>query len=195
LSHVTDDSTAKLRWPLDDAKAEAEPGLRRTYDTWSPQVKRWVRSLGGPAADVEDLAQEVFIVVDRKWGSFDGRNLGGWLFRITARTVSDYRRRSWFRRLFHRAPELTLLELEHPSGTPEEALRRKQDERQLYALLDKISEKRRTAFVLFEIEGRTGEEIAELLDIPVATVWTRLHHARKQFLELVEEWLRQEEPR
>jgi RNA polymerase sigma-70 factor (ECF subfamily) len=53
-----------------------------------------------------------------------------------------------------------------------------------------MAEKRRTAFVLFEIEGYSGEEIAELFGIPVATVWTRLHHARKDYFRLVDAYQR-----
>jgi RNA polymerase sigma-70 factor (ECF subfamily) len=44
----------------------------------------------------------------------------------------------------------------------------------------------RTAFVLFEIESYSGEEIAELEGIPLNTVWTRLHHARKRFFDLID---------
>ena len=46
-------------------------------------------------------------------------------------------------------------------------------------VLDRMSPLRRTAFMLFEIEGYSGEEIAELEQIPLATVYTRLHHARR----------------
>ena len=46
-----------------------------------------------------------------------------------------------------------------------------------------MSEKRRTALILSEIEGYSGEEIARLQGIPVATVRTRLFHARREFLE------------
>ena len=50
-----------------------------------------------------------------------------------------------------------------------------------------MSDVRRTTFILFEVEGYSGEEIAELQGIPLNTVWTRLHHARKEFLRLVSE--------
>jgi RNA polymerase sigma-70 factor (ECF subfamily) len=58
-------------------------------------------------------------------------------------------------------------------------------QRLLVRLLAKMSEKRRRVFVLFEVEGYRGEEIADILDVPVNTVWTRLHHARKDFFALV----------
>jgi RNA polymerase sigma-70 factor (ECF subfamily) len=48
-----------------------------------------------------------------------------------------------------------------------------------------MSESHRTAFILFEVEGYSGDEIAQLEDIPVNTVWTRLHHARRELYTLV----------
>jgi RNA polymerase sigma-70 factor (ECF subfamily) len=47
-----------------------------------------------------------------------------------------------------------------------------------------MDEERRTAFVLFEIDGLSGEEIARIQDVPLNTVWTRLHHARREFFSL-----------
>jgi RNA polymerase sigma-70 factor (ECF subfamily) len=57
-----------------------------------------------------------------------------------------------------------------------------------------MSEKRRTTLVLFEIEGYSGEEIARIQDIPLATVWTRLHHARKDFFKLVKDHAERNRP-
>jgi RNA polymerase sigma-70 factor (ECF subfamily) len=48
-----------------------------------------------------------------------------------------------------------------------------------------MSDKRRTVFALFEVEGYGGEEIADILDVPINTVWTRLHYARKDFFALL----------
>jgi RNA polymerase sigma-70 factor (ECF subfamily) len=60
----------------------------------------------------------------------------------------------------------------------------------LEALVSKMTEKRRVAFRLFEVEGYGGEEIAEILDVPINTVWTRLFHARKEFFALLAEYRR-----
>jgi RNA polymerase sigma-70 factor (ECF subfamily) len=155
------------------------------YEQWFERVCRWLRALGGPQSDVEDLAQEVFIVVRRKLPAFDGRNLGGWLYRISARTASDARRRAWFKHLFSRRDAVDLESLAHASALPDGALERKESERELYALLDRIGEKRRRALILAEIEGCSGEEIAALEGIPVATARTRLFHARRDLVELV----------
>ena len=53
----------------------------------------------------------------------------------------------------------------------------------LARLLEGMTEKKRSVLVLFELEGYSGEEIAQLQGVPVDTVWTRLHHARRELRE------------
>ena len=155
------------------------------YDAWFHPVYRWVRALGGPEADSEDLTQEVFAVVQRKLPRFDGQNLSGWLYCITERTVSDHRRRSWFRNIFLRPRDVAVEELQCSAANSEELLERKGEQQRFYCLVAKMNAKWRNTFVLFEITGYSGEEIAELEGIPAATVRTHLHRARKEFLALV----------
>lgn len=154
------------------------------YEAHFTEVARWARALGGPDADAEDLAQEVFLVVRRKLAAFDGRNLPGWLYAIVRRTVSDYRRRAWFVKLFRGGRPLH--ESDEAAGSdPARDLERREDARRLDRLLGRLPETRRETFVLYEVLGYTGEEIASLQGIPVNTVWTRLHQARKEFMALV----------
>src|SRR5262249_10260724 len=120
-----------------------------------------------------------FLIVRRKLDSFDGRHLAAWIYRITQSVVRDYRRRAWFRRVF-------FAEVEEVAA-PGQLAERVEAQQLVGRQLEKMSVKHRTAFVLFEIEGYSGEEIAALEGVPVATVWTRLHHARKQFVTLVAE--------
>jgi RNA polymerase sigma-70 factor (ECF subfamily) len=165
----------------------SEENVRRTFDsvyrTCFVDVARWVRALGANDADVEDLTQEVFIIVRRKLASFDGRNLPGFLYRIAQRTVRDHRRSAWFRNLLGKRAPLPELVSSSPSGLQwiQQAERRKV----LESILARMSEKRRTTFILFEVEGYSGEEIAQIQSLPLKTVWTRLHHARKDFMRLV----------
>ncbi len=153
------------------------------YDDWFEEVMRWVRALGGPDGELEDLTQEIFLVVQRKLDQFDGQHLPAWLYRITQRTVSDYRRRSWFKNFFSKRQEIAFDALATSARNPEELLSQKQTRRLLHRVLDEMSEKRRASFVLFEIEGYSCEQIAELEGISVSNVWTRVHHARKDFFE------------
>lgn len=156
------------------------------YNAWFPSVYRWVRAQVGPHADFEDISQEVFVVVQRKLHGFDGQNLAGWLYRITQRTVSDYRRRSWFRKLFQRPRNIAFDDIEASAANQCELLERSQEQRRFYRLVARMNKKWRDSFVLFEIDGYSGDEIAGMQGIPAATVRTHLHRARKEFLELVE---------
>jgi RNA polymerase sigma-70 factor (ECF subfamily) len=149
-------------------------------------VARWARALGGMDADVDDISQEVFIVVRRKLHQFAGPSLPAWLYGITRKTVSDYRRRAWIRRLLGGGTH----SLDHTRWQPLVAADpsdRIDAQRILRSVLVKLTAVRRTAFILFEIEGYSGEEIAELEEIPIATVYTRLYHARRDFLRYTAE--------
>jgi len=170
-----------------------ELDFREIYESWFHDVVKWIYALGMPASETEDLAQEIFLVVRRKLAQFDGGNLPGWLFRITQLTVRDHRRRAWFRNLVFRRQQVDLTQLPHGADGPGRSYEQSEERRRLEVLLSKMSDKRRATFVLFEIEGYSGEEIAGIQDIPLGTVWTRLHHARKEFWRLVREHQRREE--
>jgi RNA polymerase sigma-70 factor (ECF subfamily) len=175
-----------------DADATRAPlEFAAVYRTWFHEVSRWARALGGLEADLDDLAQEVFLVVRRKLAGFDGANLPGWLYAITARTVSDYRRRAWFRNLFRRGAA-RLETIPSAAAGPAELLEEREARRALDRLLSGLSLKLRSTFLLFEIEGYSGEEIARLQGIPVATVWTRLYNARREVVALVRNHVRKE---
>ena len=177
--------------PLAEARAAAPSGpdarFRAIYDTWFDDVTRWLYALGVPSSDTEDLAQEIFLVVRRKMDRFDGGNLAGWLYRIAQLTVRDHRRRAWFKNLTQRRKEVDLAALPQIAGSPAVTYEEAENRRRLQALVGRMSEKLGTTFVLFEIEGYSGEENAEIQDVPLGTVWTRLHHARKAFWKLVPE--------
>jgi RNA polymerase sigma-70 factor (ECF subfamily) len=158
------------------------PSFHEIYDKWFDEVAKWVRAMGGPSADRDDLVQDVFVVVHRRLPDFDGKNLGGWLYQITRRRVRDFRRLAWFKRLLFRDGHA----LDRASSTgvgPEGALQIKDQQRLLDGLLMGLMEEQRVAFVLFEIEEYSGEQIAEFQGVPLNTVWARIHTARKKLRE------------
>jgi RNA polymerase sigma-70 factor (ECF subfamily) len=158
--------------------------FRAIYDAWFEDVSRWIRALGGLEADRDDIVQEVFLVVRRRLSAFDGANVAGWLYRITRRQVRDFRRRTWVKHIFTKRRVEEPDALVHGGGGPAVVLEHKEEQRILHLILGKIREERRSAFVLFEIEGLSGDEIARIQNVPTNTVWTRLHHARKEFFAL-----------
>ena len=167
--------------------------FEEVYHAYFRQTVAWMRGMGVPEAEIEDVAQEVFLVVRSKLSHFHGGNLAGWLYRIANLTVRNFRRRAWFKNLFLRGKEIDSMELAGPSTTPAMALEKKQDQHVLAQMLARISDKRRTTLILFEIEGYSGQEIARLHGVPVKTVWTRLHHARKALVAMVATRRRQRE--
>ena len=158
--------------------------FRSLYDAWYADVARWIRALGGPPADRDDLLQEVFVVVHRRLPEFDGRNVAGWLFRITAHRVRDFRRQRWIKNIFGRStpPDERLAA---PGPTPVLTLETREKQQHLERLLATLGSSLRETFVLFEIDGYTGEEIAELQGVPLNTVRARIHRARKKLTGLL----------
>ena len=71
-------------------------------------------------------------------------------------------------------------ELSRPGPDPLDNLETKEKQRLLATQLDKLNHSERAALVLFEIEGMSGSEIAELQQVPLNTVWARIHSARKK---------------
>jgi RNA polymerase sigma-70 factor, ECF subfamily len=176
--------------PLD---TDSPRDFESVYDAWLTEVSRWIHSLGGPEADRDDIVQEVFLVVRRRLSDFRGDNMAGWLYRITRRQVRDFRRRVWFKHIFSRRSSANLDRMPSGGTGPAAALEQKEKLRTLHALLEKMNDDRRSALVLFEIEGLSGEDIARIQNIPVATVWSRLHQARKELLAMAERLRRQQD--
>jgi RNA polymerase sigma-70 factor (ECF subfamily) len=154
----------------------------RLYEAYADFVRRAVIRLGGPRADIDDLVQDIFVVAMRKRASFEGRStVRTWLYGIAIKVVVSARRRAAVRELFGLRPGY------EPADplTPLDVFEHREASRLVYALLDKIGEKKRTVLILHEMEGLSSEEIAEIVGVPKNTVHTRLHHARKEFLALL----------
>lgn len=158
---------------------------RGLYEKHAAFVMNTARSLGTPPAESEDVAQEVFLIAFRRLDRFTTGQLRTWLYRICANVVSDHHRRRRVRQAFAsllpdgRAPDSPA-----PGPTPEGHVARKQAQEKVSQILARMSPKKREVFALFELDGLTGPEIAERVGCPVDTVWTRLHHARRDFARI-----------
>jgi RNA polymerase sigma-70 factor (ECF subfamily) len=169
------------------------PSFEAIYDAYYDVVARWIRALGGPTADRDDLVQEVFLVVYRRLPDFDGGNLMGWLYRITTHQVRDYQRLVWIRHIFARGVDVSP-QVPSVRPTPLMTLETRERQQKLEWLLSRLSERHRAAFVLFEIEGYTAEEIGDMQSVSVNTVRARIHRARKKMSALVKVTARSRAP-
>ncbi len=177
------------RNPLDEV-------LDRIYERHVADVDRWVRRLVGPREDVEDIVHDVFLIAVRRRGTFRGdASVKTWLFRIAHHVVRGRRRRERVRRwLFARHAE-GLSAQSGPTATPLEEVEQSEQAKRLYTALDRLPDNYRTALILYEIEGLSGEEVAELVGVQLGTIWVRLHRARARLLrELSSEPSGKEEP-
>jgi len=154
------------------------------YQEHAQNVARWVARLGGPGVDVEDVTQEVFLVVDRRLREFrhDSR-LSTWLFSITAKVVANDRRRRKVRRWWFRLTPNAGSDIAHEGETALEQIETRERRGQFYDALEALNERQRRVLVLFELEGISIADIAELTGLRAGNVRVVLHRARAAFLK------------
>ena len=146
-------------------------------------VWRTLKAFGLPSATVEDAVQDVFVVVHRRLPDFEGRSsIRTWLFRI-ARWVVTYERR---RARSKPAHEPIDDDVGDAAPDPYERVARSEGLRALERVLLRMDEEKRLVFVLMDIEEMKAHEVAELFEINVNTVYSRLRLAREQFRRLLE---------
>ena len=152
--------------------------LKRVYEEHGPWIRAALARLGGPEVDADDLLHEVFLVALKRPDVFiNNDEPRAWLYGVAVNVAAAARRRARVRRWFG----LEAAEAITDGRTPERSVEQSDAKKHVYAALDQLSEKKRTVFILFELEGLSGEEIAKAVDCPLKTVWTRLFHARKEF--------------
>lgn len=143
-------------------------------------IWRSLRRLGvRPEAAVDDAVQRVFEIAARKTDDLQAGTERAFLFKTALLVAAEERRRQ--HQTTERAASAEPADLESPGLDPERALSARRERQQLDELLDELPEKLRTVFVLFELEGLTSAEIANLLGVPVGTVASRLRLARQHF--------------
>jgi RNA polymerase sigma factor (sigma-70 family) len=162
------------------------PGFTSLYAEHYDFVWRCALRMGAPAAELEDIVQDCFVVALRRYGEFDPRGRGRpstWLFGILRNVLRNHARASRRRvarlELFGRAHETD----EQPPQSAEAALAG----RLLDEFLATLDEDKRAAFVLAEIEGMTGPELAAALGLNLNTANSRLRAARQAFVQHFEE--------
>ncbi|MEM9067824.1 MAG: sigma-70 family RNA polymerase sigma factor [Myxococcota bacterium] len=155
------------------------PTLAEIFRDHAAFVLRVVRRFGAAEADVEDVAQEVFLVLHRRLADYDPeRPIRPWIYAIAFRVTSDARRKTQ-RAATLRAPT------PEPEVAPDRALELQHARRLLDEALDSLSADARFVFVGYELEGMSMKEIAEAANAPLQTCYSRLHSARARVIDFV----------
>jgi RNA polymerase sigma factor (sigma-70 family) len=155
------------------------------YDRYDRDVRRVIARLGVPPCDVDDLVQTTFLEVLNCAERYDGRECGKpWLIGLAVIMVRRHRRS-----LVRLAARLSSWASLPSSGTetPEDSVGASQAAGKAQGALNRLSPKKREAFVLLALEGLSGEEAAKSVGVPLQTIWTRLHHARRELRAALEE--------
>ena len=182
------------RWPLtlnarDDAKAPATrakslpDALAQIYDAHFDFVWRNARRLGVPESSADDVTQDVFMIVQRRLESYDGRaSMQAWIYGILIRVVRDHRR-SFRRKGARNLPfEQQSRELgAAPGPTPSEQAECAERAQLMDKLLAELDEDKRTLLILSELEEWTLREIAEFYGSNTNTIHSRLRAAKRAF--------------
>jgi RNA polymerase sigma-70 factor (ECF subfamily) len=151
--------------------------LEGLYSEHAAFVFRSVRRLGVPLGCVEDAVQDVFLVVHRRLGEFEGRSqVRTWLFGIVRRVVRDHRPSRRQEATDQRALDALPADALGPLALAERA----QAARVLQSLLDALDDEKREAFVLVDLEEMSVPEAAEALSANVNTVYSRVRAARQE---------------
>jgi RNA polymerase sigma-70 factor (ECF subfamily) len=172
-----------LRRPAREAEAEQGPDLSAIYGQRAEFVWLTLQRLGVRDADLEDLSHDVFLVAHRKLRTYDGTSrVTTWLFGICLRLAANYRRRAHVR-LERPMGGVETYEAVADAREPEEMLSMREARARLSAILDGMDLGKRAVLVMFEVEGLTCAQIAGEMGIPVGTVYSRLHAARRAFAD------------
>jgi RNA polymerase sigma factor (sigma-70 family) len=150
--------------------------LGTLFDRHEPGLRRYLCRMGVARADVDDLVQASFLELARAASRFEPERPGrAWIYGVASILLRRHRQlsrraaerlRSWVGSLHAR------------QATPAELVECDETERRFARAFAALSEKKREVFVLVTLEGLSGEEAAQVLAVPINTVWTRLHHAR-----------------
>lgn len=160
-----------------DEEPDRQPGdgpFDTIYDREFDYVWRSLGRLGVAEPELADAVHEVFLVLHRRWNELDhNRSLRPWLYGVARRVAPALR---------SRAQEVPTEDVDLAAPVDPLVAQR----RLLWSALSKLDDDRRDVVILHDLEGYTGAEIAEQLDIPINTVHSRLRLARIDLVAAVE---------
>jgi RNA polymerase sigma factor (sigma-70 family) len=159
------------------SETEVLPDWEAIVEQHSDRVYRLALRLTGNRHDAEDLTQEVFVRVFRSLHTYTPGTFEGWLHRITTNLFLDAARRK-SRIRFDALPDDADNRLPSPVATPDAAYLNQTFDADIEAALASLSPEFRAAVVLCDVEGLSYEEIADVLDLKMGTVRSRIHRGR-----------------
>lgn len=162
---------------LSRSKTHQNVDFPELFRTHTPYVWRVLRRLGVHERDIEDVAQDVFVTAHTNLHKFEGRSqIRTWVYGICINRARDYLRLARVRREIPTEilPDTTL------EANQEQHIDQKNSLAKLDQMLQHLDEDKRAVFVLFDIEELPMEDVAQALECPVQTAYSRLYAARAE---------------
>jgi RNA polymerase sigma-70 factor (ECF subfamily) len=185
--------------PLEDRQLieRCRSGDREAFDElvrrYEKQAYNLAYRLSGNYHDASDVVVEAFVRVFQGLHTFRGEaNFGTWLHRVVVNTFLDMRKRSKGRQNVSLEEQLELdgdtltRQIEDTSPGPEELVEKEEREEVLQRAIAQLPPERRILIVLYHFENLSYEEIAQMLNLPVGTVKSRLNRARLALREILQ---------
>jgi RNA polymerase sigma-70 factor (ECF subfamily) len=177
--------------------ARCKRGERNAFDDlirrYEKKVYNFAFRLSGNYDEANDVASETFVRVYNALHNFRGdSSFITWLFRITTNVYLDERKRKRARpyesldEMIELDETTVVRQIEDPSPTPAESLEKQESGDMLQQAINSLPEYQRMMIVMYHTENRSYEEIAEVLDLPIGTVKSRLNRARLSLREKLE---------
>lgn len=161
--------------------------FRYLYQRYCPRVRSLLFQLTSKSEGLDDLTQEVFVKVHRSLPGFRGDSqFSTWLFRVTYNVCQDARRKQSRRLQVVTLPEYNSLENLPVSDEREDNLTRLNRQKLVQRALDSLSEEQREVIVLHDLQEKPQDEVAQILDVPVGTVKSRIYYGRRKLKEWFE---------
>lgn len=159
----------------DDQRARV---LAQLFEAEFAYVWTCLRRLGVLAKDAEDLTHDVFLQVHAKLHLYDRtRPVRPWLFGFAYRVAADYRRRA----RNHREADDGAEEVAGDGPIADAVLETREEESLVQTALSTLAMDRRALLIAYEVDGAAMKDIAQVLEIPLHTAYSRLRVAREEF--------------
>ncbi|WP_437285370.1 RNA polymerase sigma factor [Sorangium sp. So ce406] len=172
--------------PEPAAAPPPRPSFEEVYTSLLPYVLRVLWRMGVPARNLRDVAQDVFLVVHRRFEEYDPcLPIKAWVAGIASHLALRHQRLARNRRELLARSEAERVDVADPGCDAEELCARAETQRIVRALVQGIEGDRRVVFILYELEGVDMRSIAGALHISENTAWDRLRRARKELAAAV----------
>ena len=156
-------------------------------NTYAKRVFNMAFQFCGSRQEAEDLTQEIFLKLYNSLSKFDfTKNFTAWLLTLTKNyLIDEYRRTKWEKTQRDEFDERVLTQ---PSlSGPEDTMVQKETRALIWAGLNRLSSEMRMAVILRDLQGRSYDEMAEILKLPLGTVKSRVNRARIALAEVLRE--------